>query len=61
MNFEDARRSEKVFFQTEVPWRDMPHLRSRMGVEELTKALSRLLGLAIQNSYVAVSTLGVIP
>lgn len=52
MSFEDARKSEREWFQTNAPWKDMSNFHNRMGTRNLTKELSRLLGAVINQAYV---------
>lgn len=50
MSFEDARKSEREWFQTNAPWKDMSNFHNRMGTRNLTKELSRLLGAVINQA-----------
>ena len=51
LSFEEARRLEAVFFKNTPPWCNRPELADRMGTPNLTKALSKLLGAVINDSY----------
>ncbi|KAI0088919.1 P-loop containing nucleoside triphosphate hydrolase protein [Irpex rosettiformis] len=50
VSYETARQREVAFFGNTSPWNVQSHLRQRMGTENLTKELSKLLGSLINKA-----------